>query len=358
VQLAIIVSTTVAVVIAVVFAAAGNNGKDSDGNKLWERALGGSGRDGGSVLVLPQGGFLLAGVSFAQTQDAGVALQRGYRTGYSDGYMAGYRDTIDSVARNYTRHEDYSRADRAYNRDYGALEDYQDGYKQGFETGYDTGYDRRSFEASLPTGLKRRGVLVNDRQTAVTETKAEAPAQIVPANDITTPAKAEQPDNNEPAAIQTTQPAIVADQTDKQSIVIIPRETELMLELQQDLDTERNREGDRFTARVAGPSEIAGATIEGHISKVLKPGRIKRRSELSLTFDRIILTDARWSNMSGTLIEVMPVKGDNISRVEAPQLQRGDRAGGGDDRAAPLLGPDPGVGGLAVEGRRDAEVGR
>jgi len=260
--------------------------------------------------------FLLAGVSFAQTQDAGVALQRGYRTGYSDGYMAGYRDTIDSVARNYTRHEDYSRADRAYNRDYGALEDYQDGYKQGFETGYDTGYDRRSFEASLPTGLKRRGVLVNDRQTAVTETKAEAPAQIVPANDITTPAKAEQPDNNEPAAIQTTQPAIVADQTDKQSIVIIPRETELMLELQQDLDTERNREGDRFTARVAGPSEIAGATIEGHISKVLKPGRIKRRSELSLTFDRIILTDARWSNMSGTLIEVMPVKGDNISRVD------------------------------------------
>src|SRR6185436_14425834 len=36
---------------------------DAQGNKLWERALGGSGRDGGSVLVLPQGGFLLAGVS-------------------------------------------------------------------------------------------------------------------------------------------------------------------------------------------------------------------------------------------------------------------------------------------------------
>ena len=30
----------------------------------------------------------------AQTQDLNIALQRGFRTGYSDGYMAGYRDTM------------------------------------------------------------------------------------------------------------------------------------------------------------------------------------------------------------------------------------------------------------------------
>ena len=64
------------------------------------------------------------------------------------------------------------------------------------------------------------------------------------------------------------------------------------------------------------PSEIAGATIEGRVAKILKPGRIKRRSELLLSFDRIILSDNRWSNFGATLTEVMAVKGDNIKRVD------------------------------------------
>ena len=60
-----------------------------------------------------------------------------------------------------------------------------------------------------------------------------------------------------------------------------------------------------------------GATIEGRISKITKPNKLKRRGELSLSFDRIVLNDNRWSNMSGSLIEVMAVKGDNIKRVDA-----------------------------------------
>ncbi len=69
----------------------------------------------------------------AQSTGEGVALQRGYRTGYSDGYMAGYRDTIDSKNRSYVTHAEYIRADRAYNADYGRITDYRDGYQQGFE---------------------------------------------------------------------------------------------------------------------------------------------------------------------------------------------------------------------------------
>jgi hypothetical protein len=64
------------------------------------------------------------------------------------------------------------------------------------------------------------------------------------------------------------------------------------------------------------PSEFAGATVEGRVSKVLKSGRIKRRSELLLSFDRILLEDGRWSNFSATLSEVVAVKGDNIQRVD------------------------------------------
>src|SRR5688500_8433226 len=105
-----------------------------------------------------------ANISAQTTENAG-ALHRGYRTGYSDGYMAGYRDTIDSVAKSYSRHPEYSKADRAFSKDYGDKEDYRDGYQQGFEAGYDTGYGRRSFEAALPTNLNKRGVVESRNQT-------------------------------------------------------------------------------------------------------------------------------------------------------------------------------------------------
>jgi len=44
--------------------------------------------------------------------------------------------------------------------------------------------------------------------------------------------------------------------------------------------------------------------------------------------------------------------------VEAPERDRGDRAGGGLDGAAPVLGTDACVRGLPVEGGLDAEIGR
>ena len=42
--------------------------------------------------------------------------------------------------------------------------------------------------------------------------------------------------------------------------------------------------------------------------------------------------------------------------LDAPVADRGDRAAGGEDRAAPLLGADAGVGGGAAEARFEAEV--
>jgi hypothetical protein len=252
-----------------------------------------------SSLAIP--GVLAPAVS-AQIKQAGVALERGYRAGYSDGYMSGYRDTIDSLAKDHTRHTEYSNADRAYNKEYGMLEDYRDGYQQGFESGYSTGYDKRSFESTLPTDLKKRGTIATAIPTPTDTTTADT-ATTTTSDTTSAPPTASIPET--PTA-----------QSNDKAIFIIPRETELILELQQDLNTEQNREGEKFTAKVVSPSEIAGATIEGRVAKLLKPGRIKRRSELLLSFDRIVLSDGRWSNFSGTLVEVIAVKGDNISRVD------------------------------------------
>ena len=273
-----------------------------------------------SIFALP---MVFSYAVSAQTTNLNIALQRGYRTGYSDGYMAGYRDTIDSLGKMASRHGDYSKAERAYNKDYGTIEDYRDGYQQGFESGYDTGFDKKSFESTLPTDIKRRSTIAsftnaepqtitnnvpdtttvdNTTSTAAIVTSPEAPAVIAPVM-LTVAAKVEAPVES------TYQPT-------NDAIIVIPRDTELMLELQEDLSTERNREGDKFLAKIVSPSEIAGAIVEGRISKITKPGRIKRRSEMSLTFDRIVLSESRWTNFSAILTEVMPIKGDNIKTVD------------------------------------------
>lgn len=119
--------------------------------------------------------------------------------------------------------------------------------------------------------------------------------------------------NTEQTAAVTTQPAMI--QTTDGTIVIA-KDTELILELQEPLSTNKNKPGDKFTAKVVSPIELNGAMIEGRVNKITKPGRIKRRSELSLDFDRIIVSQNRWGNFNGTLTEVLPVKGDNVRRVD------------------------------------------
>jgi hypothetical protein len=263
-----------------------------------------------------------------QTAEVG-ALQRGYRTGYSDGYMSGYRDSIDGQMQNFSRHTEYVKAERAYSREYGTIEEYRDGYKQGFESGYLTGYERRSFESTIPTELKSRGeAAVGERQSkpvvtntssgdANPDTLADPPVRVT--NTVTDPVVDPKPDgtDRDAAALNAQVQNIPASaQFANGPVIIIPSETELILELQDDLSTESGREGQKFTARVISPSEVADAVIEGRIVRIQKPGKVKRQSEMLLSFDRIVLADNRWSNFNGALIEVMAVKGDNIKRVD------------------------------------------
>jgi hypothetical protein len=225
-------------------------------------------------------------------------MERGFRTGYSDGYMAGYRDILDSKTKDLTRHPDYGTADRAYSKGYGDIEDYRDGYKQGFETGYNAGFDKATFDSEVPSSLTRRDsqAPVNPTVTAVETAPADVPVSSTTTTDttaVTTP------------VAQTTEGSIT-----------IPKDTELIIELQDPLSTEKNRVGDKYTAKVVSPLELSGAMIEGRINKITKPGRIKRRSEISMTFDRIVVGENRWGNFAATLTEVLPVKGDNVRRVD------------------------------------------
>jgi hypothetical protein len=232
--------------------------------------------------------------------------------------MAGYRDSIENASKSYSRHSEYAKADRAYSKDYGTVNDYRDGYQQGFESGYTTGFEKRSFDANLPPDLKKRGVVAvnnrNDEPSGETSTATNDTNQQSTSDD--TAAVSDSTNGEQPPTIKyrTDEPKYTGDGN---AIILIPTDTELIVELLDDLNTDRNREGDRFTARVVSPAEITGAIVEGRISKIRKPGRLKRRSEMLLSFDRIVLNENRWSNFNAILTEVLPVKGDNVKRVDS-----------------------------------------
>lgn len=299
--------------------------------------------------------FLAVPPQSAFGQDSKAALQRGYRTGYSDGYMAGYRDSLDNAARDFTMHGDYEKASRAYNQGYGTLEDYRDGYRQGFELGYAAGYDKKSFEANVPDNIVRRGLGTVTRPSPQQTSEAQPPAvqpvvqepPPAPAAAIVNPepATVTQPAQSEPVATQPSGTGYSDSGAQKPSpgsfvkttfspvsdaVIIIPKDTELIIELNESITTETAKEGDRFIAKIISPTEIAGAVIEGHIANITKPGRIKRRSEIQLSFNRIILNETRWSNFDAVLTEVLPVKGDNVKRVDNEGMAVGHRSYKGD----------------------------
>jgi hypothetical protein len=232
--------------------------------------------------------------------------------------MAGYRDVTQNLERNIQTHNEYSKADRAFSKSYGTLEDYRDGYQQGFESGYSTGFEKRDFDSTLPVEIKKRGtttpaitapVLSNNSGAATTPTDN---INSTAANtEIMSPST---PTNTTPTADTVAQAPIPA-MLDGQ-IIIIPKDTELIVELLGTVTTSANSAGDKFQAKVVSPYELSGAIIDGRVDKVTKPGRIKKRAELQLSFGQIHLNNERWSNLNAILTEVLPVKGDNVKKVD------------------------------------------
>jgi len=248
------------------------------------------------VLNVP----LFAAAVFAQDPQA-TAIMRGYRTGYSDGYQAGVSDRASNAASEFRNKKEYEQGDRAYNATYGALEEYRDGYQQGFQVGYNAGYDRKPFDSNIPAELKP---------------KSENSSVVYPA------------DQNRPADAQTQSQPLPQTQPGTDAIL---RDTIMLIELLSDLSTEASQKGDHFQARVIEPKEYEGATIEGQVVSVKRPGKAKGTAQLQLSFEQIRLPDGRSAKFSGQVIEVIANgssqgvgKVDTEGGVQGSDSTRGD----------------------------------
>lgn len=232
-----------------------------------------------AVLTVP-----LFAVSVDAQDPQATAIMRGYRTGYSDGYQAAVNDLANNATRDFRNKTEYEHGDRAYNSTYGALEEYRDGYQQGFEVGYNAGYDRKPFDSSIPADLKPRtedstvGYPIDQNKVPVSQPQSQ------------------------------TQPG---------STDAIPRDTIMRIELLSNLSSDASQKGDHFQAKVLEPKEYEGATIDGQVIQVKRPGRAKGTAQLQLSFDEIRLPDGRSSKLSAQLIEVIPNGGSQgVGKVD------------------------------------------
>jgi hypothetical protein len=99
--------------------------------------------------------------------------------------------------------------------------------------------------------------------------------------------------------------------TTRRTPASIPVGTQMRIRLENEIDTKKSEDGDRFTAIVLTPAKYADATIEGHIAKIKKSGKLKGTTELSLAFDSITLNSGQRIPMAAQVVRVYDDKGSD-----------------------------------------------
>ncbi|MFL6228912.1 MAG: hypothetical protein ACJ741_09040 [Pyrinomonadaceae bacterium] len=245
----------------------------------------------------------------AQQQQFG-ALERGYRTGYSDGYQSGYSDSVNSRPRDFRSKEDYQHADRVYVAAYGSLEDYRDGYQQGFELGYGAGFERQGFDSSVPPTLRRRGATSPD-----TASRDASGRPVIRRDDDNNnnarrddDSAANPGDPNRPVA--SSAPAGAVD---------IPANTNMRVELLNNISTDVSQRGDPFQARVIEPAQFADAVVSGRVTSVRRPGKVRGSGELQLSFQEIRFADGRTASFGAQVTQIINTRTDSDTGEVDPE---------------------------------------
>lgn len=158
--------------------------------------------------------------------------------------------------------------------------------------------------------------------------------------------------------------------------VAVPVGSNLKVRLNDTLSSKDSRVGDKFTVTVLDPVKYNEATINGHISSIIKSGKIKGRTTMNLAFDRITTSDGLTGVLHGYVSRVYGTdsgKADNEGGIESGSRTKqaikrggigaaagaviGGLAGGGKGAAIGLiLGGAGGAGSLAIQGSKELKL--
>lgn len=104
-----------------------------------------------------------------------------------------------------------------------------------------------------------------------------------------------------------------------EDMLIVPKGTRLKLQLNDNLSTKENQEGDPFTAYVIEPiyqgDQIViskGSTVSGSISRITRPGRFKGKAVMRLLFESIQIPGREKLSILASLVRIDPEEDANI----------------------------------------------
>lgn len=253
--------------------------------------------------------------------------ERGYRVGYEDGFDIGKDDFNRDQPRDFTRSQDYQEADHKYEKQMGAVVEYQDGYRIGFEMGYNDGYFGRPFTISVPNNLATivvgTGTVAERTRSTRDNIDPRDERRNAPRYDPRDIRPNERAPQNDPGDIRPNERAPQNERA-AQDDLFIPDGDQLRIRLTSPLSTKTNREGDQFTARVISPSAYVNATLVGHIARIVHSGKATGKTEMLLAFDEIEMPDGRRAPFEAQVEKVY--EGATVKTVdEEGNVQTGSR---------------------------------
>jgi hypothetical protein len=137
----------------------------------------------------------------------------------------------------------------------------------------------------------------------------------------------------------------------------IPAGTTLDVQLTSTLSTKTNQTGDLFTGKVTEPifyqgEEVVpeGSAVQGHLTFVQPPGRVKGKAEMRLVLDAIKTPDGQNYSLAAQLQEVKGPTGVTVKGNEGTIQGPGKDTKGGAIETGVAAGVGAGVGAIADGG--------
>jgi hypothetical protein len=142
----------------------------------------------------------------------------------------------------------------------------------------------------------------------------------------------------------------------------VPDGTRIQAKLETTLSSKTNRQGDRFTAKVTEPVIAGGKAviplntiIEGRISAVKTAGKVKGRSEMNLSYERLIFPNGVSETIVASQADLDPNQKEEVDSKEGTIKGESSRK-----RDAVAVGAGTGIGagiGAIAGGGKGAAIG-
>ena len=168
----------------------------------------------------------------------------------------------------------------------------------------------------------------------------------------------------QPAAETNTQPApALADRPEQSGFVTIPAGTEIPLRLAQAISTRNAKVGDPVYAETAFPFTMndkivipAGTYVQGKISEVQRPGRVKGRAQILMRFTTLIYRSGYTLMLPGAVENIPGAEKQDLKDKEGTIRQAGNKTEDA-QTVGKVAAAGAGLGGIAGRSAKGLGIG-